>query len=62
MGFNGIKGLVNVPGQLPWEVVLIYFIAALFFVFYFGKKTGGLKSFTTIDLVYIGIGAAFSVV
>ncbi|MEM3324248.1 MAG: hypothetical protein QW494_07470 [Metallosphaera sp.] len=62
MGFNGIKAEVNVPGQIPWEIILIYFIAAVLLALYFGKKTGGLKSFTTVDLVYIGIAGAFSVV
>ncbi|QIW23937.1 hypothetical protein EWF20_07080 [Sulfolobus sp. S-194] len=61
MSFNGISGAINEPGQIPWEIVLLYFILALFFVFYYGKKTGGLKAFSTLDLVYIGIGAAFSV-
>jgi len=62
MGFNGIAGAVNEPGEVPWEVVAIYFILALAFAFYAGKKNGGLKAFKTIDLVYIGIGAAFAVV
>ncbi|BCS93318.1 hypothetical protein [Metallosphaera javensis (ex Sakai et al. 2022)] len=62
MGFNGIEGAINVPGQIPWEIVVIYFIVAIFLAFYLGKRTGGLKAFTTVDLVYIGIGGAFSVV
>lgn len=61
MGFNGIAGAVNEPGEIPWEVVVAYFVFALAFAFYYGKKTGGLKAFTTLDLVYIGIGAAFAV-
>lgn len=62
MGFNGIEGAINVPGEIPWEIVVLYFVGALLFVVYYGRKTGGLKSFTTVDLVYIGIGGAFSVV
>lgn len=61
MSFNGIKGAVNVPGEIPWEIVLLYFILALAFVFYIGKKQGGLKKFTTLDLVYIAVGAALGV-
>jgi len=62
MAFNGIKGAVDVPGQLPWEVVVGYFAVALAIVYYLGKKYGGLKKFTTLDLVYIGIGGAFAMV
>jgi hypothetical protein len=62
MAFNGIKGDLNAPGMIPWEVVVLYFVLVLIFVFYIGKKGGGLKSFKTIDWVYIGIGAALSVV
>ncbi len=61
MGFNGIKGEINVPGEIPWEIVVVYFVLALFFVFYIGKKYGGLKQFTTLDLVYIAVGAALGV-
>jgi hypothetical protein len=62
MAFNGIKGAVDVPGQLPWEVVVGYFAVALAIVYYLGKKYGALKAFTTLDLVYIGIGGAFAMV
>ncbi|ARM75597.1 hypothetical protein [Acidianus manzaensis] len=62
MSFNGIKGILNAPGQIPVELVIAYFAIALAIAFFFGRKTGGLKGFTTLDLVYIGIGAAFSVV
>ncbi|BCU67613.1 hypothetical protein HS7_10500 [Sulfolobales archaeon HS-7] len=62
MGFNGIDGDVNVPGMIPWEVIVAYFVVAIAVAVVIGKKTGGLKAFTTLDLVYIGIGAAFSVV
>ncbi|MDT7873412.1 MAG: hypothetical protein RRB18_07375, partial [Sulfolobaceae archaeon] len=62
MAFNGISGAVNEPGELPWEVVVGYFVVALAIVFFIGKKYGGLKAFTTLDLVYIGIGGAFAMV
>jgi hypothetical protein len=62
MGFNGIEGITNVPGQVPWEMIVIYFAAALIAVFAIGKRGGGLRVFSTMDLVYIGIGAAFAVV
>ncbi|MEM0118763.1 MAG: hypothetical protein QXV32_10005 [Conexivisphaerales archaeon] len=62
MTFNGIKGLVGVPGQIPWEIIVGYFIVALAVAFVLGKKTGGLGAFTTLDYVFIGIGAAFAVV
>lgn len=62
MGFNGIGGYLSRPGEIPWEIVLLYFVIALLVAFYIGKRSGGLKAFTTLDLVYIGIGAAFSVV
>ena len=62
MGFNGICGAVNEPGQLPWEIVVGYFAVALAIVFIMGRKYGGLKALTTLDLVYIGIGGAFAMV
>ncbi len=62
MGFNGISGIVNAPGEIPWEFVLLYFVLAVGAAFILGKKYGGLKKFTTLDLVYIGIGSAFAVV
>ena len=62
MTFNGISGAVNVPFQIPWEYVLGYFAVALAVAFILGRKTGGLSSFTTLDYVFIGIGAAFAVV
>jgi hypothetical protein len=62
MGFNGIIGAVNVPGEIPWEVVAGYFAVALATMYFVGKKYGGLKKFTTLDLVYIGIGGAFAMV
>ncbi len=62
MGFNGISGVLNAPGEIPWELVVLFFGAGLIFVFLWGKKSGGLAKFTTVDLIYIGIGAAFAVV
>jgi len=62
MGFNGIKGVLNAPGMIPWEIVVIYFLGAVVVALYLGKKTGGLRTFKTIDLVYIGIGGALMVV
>ncbi len=62
MGFNGIGGFLNSPGQIPWEFVVLYFAVALGIAFVLGRKTGGVKMFTTVDLVYIGIGSAFAVV
>ncbi|AHC51997.1 hypothetical protein SUSAZ_08675 [Sulfolobus acidocaldarius SUSAZ] len=58
MSFNGIGFYTNKPGEIPVEVIAAYFIIALVVVFIFGKRTGGLKAFKTIDWVYIGIGAA----
>ncbi len=62
MGLNGIEGNLSVAGMIPWEIVIAYFAIALGFVFYYSKKTGGLKGYKTVDFVYIGIGAAFTVV
>ena len=62
MGFNGISGALNSPGEIPWEFVLLFFGAGLVFIFAWGKRTGGLAKFKTVDLIYIGIGAAFAVV
>jgi hypothetical protein len=62
MGFNGISGILSAPGEIPWELVLLFFGAGLVFIFIWGKRTGGLAKFTTVDLIYIGIGAAFAVV
>ena len=55
MGFNGISGVLNAPGEIPWEIVVLFFGAGLIFVFLWGKKSGGLAKFTTVDLIYIGI-------
>lgn len=60
--FNGIQGAINVPGQLPWFYVIGYFIVALAIAFVIGRRRGGLSQFTTLDWVFVGIGAAFAVV
>ena len=62
MSFNGISGILNSPGEIPWEIVVLFFGAGILFTFIWGKRTGGLARFTTVDLIYIGIGAAFAVV
>jgi hypothetical protein len=60
--FNGIKGLTNVPGEIPWEIVVLYYVFAPVTIFLIGKRTGALKKFTTLDWVYIGIGGALGTV
>jgi len=62
MAFNGIGGYTNAPGMIPWEFVIIYFVAAIGVVLVLGRRGGGLRRFSTMDLVYIGIGAAMAVV
>lgn len=62
MGFNGIGGYLNSPGMIPWEVILLYFVAASIFVVVYGRSHGAVSKFKTVDYVYIGIGAAFTVV
>lgn len=62
MAFNGITGAINVAGQLPWYYVVGYFLVALIIAFVIGRRTKGLGTFTTLDWVFIGIGAAFAVV
>lgn len=60
MGFNGIGGFLNIPGIIPWEIVVLYFLAAGIFAVYYGMRHGaGPNHFKTVDFVYIGIGAAF---
>ena len=61
MAFNGIKFDTSVPGEIPWEIVAAYFIIATAVTFYLARK-GNFRKFTTIDFVYIGLGAAFSTV
>ncbi len=62
MSFNGIGGYLNSPAMIPWPIMIAYFVIVGAFVFIYGKKEGGLSKFKTIDLVYIGVGAAFTVV
>jgi hypothetical protein len=62
MAFNGITGAINVAGQLPWYYVVGYFIAALIIAGFIGWRRKGFAQFTTLDWVFIGIGAAFAVV
>ncbi|AWR95057.2 hypothetical protein DFR85_11055 [Acidianus brierleyi] len=59
---NGIKGLIDLPGEIPWEIILAYYIIAPTLVFLIAKRRRALKNFTTLDWVYIGIGAAAGVV
>ena len=62
MGFNGIGGYLNSPGMIPWEIVVIYFVGATIFAFVYGIQRGTGPKFKTVDLVYIGVGAAFTTV
>ncbi len=62
MGFNQIGGYTNVPGEIPWEIVVVYFLAATATAFYLGRRGGGLRRFSTLDLVYIAVGGALAVV
>lgn len=62
MGFNGINGQINVPGQLPWFYIVGYFAVALVIAVIIGLRRKGFANFTTLDWVYIGIGSAFAVV
>ena len=38
MGFNGIAGAVNEPGEIPWELVVLYFSVALAVAFLLVKR------------------------
>jgi len=58
MGFNGIGFYTNRPGEIPVPIVVAYFVIAILVAIILGKRKGGLKAFTTLDWVYIGIGAA----
>lgn len=58
--FNGIKGDINIPGEIPWEFVLLYYVLAPTILYIVAKKEGLVKRFTTIDWVYVGIGSAFA--
>lgn len=62
MTFNGIHGVLNAPGQIPWPIMVVYFLIAWSFVYLYGKRKGGLRGFKSTDFVYMGIGAAFAVV
>jgi hypothetical protein len=62
MSFNGIGGYLNSPAMIPWPIIVVYFAVVGAFVFIYGKKEGGLSKFKTVDLVYIGVGSAFTVV
>ncbi len=62
MGFNGIGFYTDKPGEIPLAVVVAYFVIAILVAIILGKRKGGLKAFTTLDWVYIGIGAAASYV
>jgi hypothetical protein len=62
MGFNGIDGAINVAGQLPWYYVVGYFIVAIIIAAFIGWRRKTFGTFTTLDWVFIGIGAAFAVV
>ncbi|MEM0304636.1 MAG: hypothetical protein QW685_06280 [Saccharolobus sp.] len=50
MSFNGIKFATSVPGMIPWEIVVAYFVIATGLVFYFSRKIG-LKGFSLVELV-----------
>ncbi|MUN29002.1 hypothetical protein [Sulfuracidifex metallicus] len=59
-GFNGIEGDVNAPGEIPiWMAVLYFIVVGGVYVAALATKK---MKFSTLDLVYIGIGGALSVV
>ncbi|WP_054846279.1 hypothetical protein [Sulfuracidifex tepidarius] len=59
-GFNGIEGDLNVPGEIPiWIAVLYFVIVGAIYAAAIAMKR---VNFNTLDLVYIGIGGALSVV
>jgi len=62
MVFNHIEGNINIPGELPWELVAAYFIITPIVLYILAKKEGVIKKFTTLDYVYMGIGAAIATV
>jgi len=53
---------LNEPGQLGWYYVIGYFIVALIIALFIAWRKKGFAQFTTLDWVFIGIGAAFAVV
>ncbi|BFH73378.1 hypothetical protein SJAV_13220 [Sulfurisphaera javensis] len=62
MVFNHIEGNINIPGEIPWEIVAAYFIIVPLLLYLIAKKEKIIKKFTTLDYVYIGIGAAIATV
>ncbi|AKA48192.1 hypothetical protein IX51_02715 [uncultured archaeon] len=62
MGFNGIGGFLSAPGMIPWYIMVLYFVGAAVFAVFYGLNHGGASRFKTVDFVYIGVGAAFTVV
>ncbi|MEM3191280.1 MAG: hypothetical protein QW292_04155 [Candidatus Parvarchaeota archaeon] len=50
------------PAMIPWPIMVVYFATVITFVILFSWKRGGLSRFKTVDLVYIGVGSAFTVV
>lgn len=62
MTFNNIQGNINIPGEIPWEIVAAYFVLAPTVLYLIAKREGIVKGFTTLDYVYIGIGAAAATV
>ena len=62
MTFNNIQGNINIPGEIPWEIVAAYFVLAPTVLYLIAKREGIVKRFTTLDYVYIGIGAAAATV
>lgn len=59
-GFNGIEGDLNAPGEIPiWMAVLYFVVVGGVYVAALATKK---MKFNTLDLVYIGIGGALSVV
>jgi len=62
MSFNGIGGYLNSPAMIPLPIIVAYFAVVISFVVIYSKKEGGLSKFKTVDLIYIGVGSAFTVV
>ena len=62
MAFNHIEGNINIPGEIPWEIVAFYFITAPTVLYLVARKEGIIRRFNTLDYVYIGIGAAAATV
>ena len=62
MAFNHIEGNINIPGEIPWEIVAFYFVVAPTLLYLAARKEGIIRKFNTLDYVYIGIGAAAATV